>query len=60
MIKKTSLIKTLNNLPDEFLMDDLLERLLIIQKIEKAEEHSKVGKKYTETEAKDLITRWSK
>lgn len=60
MIKKARLIETLDNLPDEFLIDDLLDRLLIIQKIEKAEEQSKAGKKYSEVEAKNLVTRWSK
>ena len=60
MIKKASLIETLDNLPDEFLIDDLLDRLLIIQKIEKAEEQSKAGEVYSEAEAKNLIKIWSK
>jgi len=60
MIRKAKLIETLDNLPDEFSIDDLVERLIIIQKVEEAREQSQAGKKFSEEEAKSRIKKWSK
>ena len=60
MIRKAKLIETLDNLPDEFSIDDLVERLILIQKVEEAREQSRAGKKLSEQEAKSRIKKWSK
>ncbi len=39
MIQKKKVIETLKGLPDKFPIDDLVERLIIINKIEKAQEN---------------------
>ncbi len=60
MIKKTKLIETLGDLPEEFSIDELVDRLIIIQKVEEAQIQSKEGLKYSEQEANIMIKKWSK
>lgn len=60
MIRKTKLIETLGDLPEEFSIDELVDRLIIIQKVEEAQKQSKEGLKYSEDEAKNMIKKWSK
>ncbi len=60
MIHKAKLIETLDSLPDEFSIDDLVERLIVIQKVEEAKAQSQAGKKFSEEEAKSRIKKWSK
>lgn len=59
-MKKTQLIETLQDLPEEFSVDDLIERLVILQKIEEGREQIKFGKFYTEEEAKKKLDTWLK
>lgn len=60
MIRKTKRIEPLGDLPEEFSIDELVEWLIIIQKVEEAQNQSKLGQKYSEEEAKNLIKKWSK
>ena len=60
MISKAKLIETLDNLPENFSIDELVERLILIQKIEQAQAQSKEGKSFTEQEAKSMVKKWSK
>ncbi|WMJ72193.1 hypothetical protein RCC89_03280 [Cytophagaceae bacterium ABcell3] len=60
MIRKTKLIKTLDDLPEEFSIDELVDRLIIIQKVEEAQKQSQEGLKYSEDQAKSMIKKWSK
>jgi hypothetical protein len=59
MIQKKKLLETINNLPEEFSIDELVERLIIIQKVESAQKQSKEGKKFSESEARAKIRKWS-
>jgi hypothetical protein len=60
MIRKTKLIESLGDLPEEFSIDELVDRLIIIQKVEEAQNQSKEGLRYSEDEAKNMIKKWSK
>jgi hypothetical protein len=60
MISKTKLIETLNDLPDEFSLDELVERLIVIQKVEEAQKQTIKGQIFSEDEAKYQIKKWSK
>ncbi|MDQ3395599.1 MAG: hypothetical protein M3512_16025 [Bacteroidota bacterium] len=60
MIRKTKLIKTLDDLPEEFSIDELVERLIVIQKVEEAQKQSQEGLKFSEDHAKNMIKKWSK
>lgn len=60
MIRKTKLIETLGDLPEEFSIDELVDKLIVIQKVEEAQKQSKEGRKYSEEEAKNMIKKWSR
>ncbi len=57
-MKKTEIIESLQNLPDEFSFDELMESLLVLHKIELAQVDIKMGKFYTEEEAKQELGKW--
>lgn len=52
LIQKKNLVETINNLPEEFSLDELIDRIILIQKVEEAQQQSKNGFKYTEEEAR--------
>jgi hypothetical protein len=58
MIKKDALLRTINDLPDQFSFDDLLDRILLLQKIEIGIEQSKEGKTYTTEQAREKLKKW--
>lgn len=59
-MKKTSVISILNDLPKEFSLDELLERLLVIEKIDKGLREVKEGKTVSHSKAKKEIEKWLK
>ena len=60
MITKQRLIQTINDLPDKFSFDDLLDRIILLQKIEVGLEQSQTGQTKTTVQAKDKLSRWLK
>jgi len=44
MLTKEKLIQTIQELPDKFTLDDLLDRIVLLQKIDIGLEQSKSGK----------------
>lgn len=60
MIKKSTLLENLTDLPEEFSIDELVERLIIIQKVDVAQKQSMEGLRFTELEAINMIKKWSK
>jgi hypothetical protein len=59
-MKKTTVLNTLNDLPREFHLDELLERLIVIEKIEIGLKESKEGKTVSHENAKKMIAKWLK
>ena len=59
-MKKTTVINTLNEFPKEFALDELLEKLIIIDKIETGLKDSKEGKTVSHSDAKKAISKWLK
>ena len=59
-IRKQQIIDTINAMPeDEFTnMDELLERIMMLEKIEKAEKNIAEGKIYTTETAKQYLVKW--
>jgi hypothetical protein len=57
-MKKSIVIESINKLPDEFSIDDIIERLMIIEKIEKGRLEVRDGKINTEDEAKAKLNKW--
>ena len=57
---KLTLTQTLPDLPDEFSIDELVERLLIIDKIEKGRREYAEGKMLTSEEVHKRMEQWGK
>jgi len=58
MITKEKLIQTINDLPDSFSIDDLFDRIVLLQKIEIGLEQSKSGNIRSTQEAKIKLEKW--
>jgi len=57
-MRKTTVIESINKLPDEFSIDEIVERLIIIEKIEKGRQDVRDGKVNTEEQAKTKLSKW--
>jgi hypothetical protein len=57
---KEALIKVVNDLPDEFELEDLLDKLIFMGKVEKGIEQIKEGKVTSFEEVKKISKTWSK
>lgn len=57
-MKKQALINTIPQLPEEFTIDELLEKLIILDKIEKGEKEIKDGNVLNEDEVKYRLKKW--
>ncbi len=55
MITKDQVINSLKELPDEFSIDELMDKLILLQKIEIGLEQSNQGEVYSSQEAKDML-----
>ena len=60
MITKERLIKQINEFPDKLEIDDLIERLLFINKVEERIEQSKNDETISEEELEKEIVEWFK
>jgi predicted transcriptional regulator len=59
-MKKTTVLNALNELPKEFSLDDFLERLLVIEKIDEGLQDVKENKITPHEKVKKLVTKWQK
>jgi len=59
-MKRTNVINALNDLPKEFSLDDLLERLIVIEKIEKGLQDVKEGKTISHAKVRKEMEKWRK
>lgn len=57
-MKKAVLTETLDQLPEEFALEDLIERLILLEKIEKSRQQVREGKIYTTEEARQKLSKW--
>ncbi|WP_044240816.1 hypothetical protein [Flexithrix dorotheae] len=55
MIKKNKVLETLNQLPEEFNIEELVEKLLFIEKVEKGMKDSEEGKTMSLKEVKQKM-----
>jgi Zn-dependent alcohol dehydrogenase len=60
MLTKTILKKQLESFPENFSIDDLIERLVVIEKIEKANQQSKNGEVISEEKFEQETASWFK
>jgi hypothetical protein len=57
---KEALVKVVNDLPNEFELDELMEKLVVLAKIEKGRQQFKDGKTLPHDEVVKIIKSWSK
>ena len=60
MVTKDQVIKSLKDMPDQFSIDELMDKLILLQKIEIGLEQLKKGEVYSTQEAKEMLKQWSK
>ncbi len=60
MLTKEKLNKTINNLPDKFTIDELIDKLIFMEKIEEGLQQSDEGKVVSNEDLKIIIDKWSK
>jgi predicted transcriptional regulator len=59
-MKKAAVINLLNELPREFSFDELLDRLIVIEKIDAGLKEAKAGKTISHDEVKKSLAKWLK
>lgn len=57
-MNKTKVLEAVNSLPDEFSLEEIIERLIILEKIEKGMQQVRQGQVVTTTEAKKRLQKW--
>ena len=60
MITKTQLINTLENLPEDLTIDQLIDHLIFVEKVQKGMADSVNGRVKTKEEAKQKLSKWLK
>lgn len=60
MLDKTKLIETLDKFPERFTVDELIERIILMDKIERGNQQSEQGKTVSEGELDKEMQKWFK
>jgi hypothetical protein len=60
MLTKENVLQTINKFPNSFSLDDLIDELIFIEKVEKGLKDSAENKVNTEAEAKEKLAKWLK
>jgi hypothetical protein len=58
MITKEKLLQSINDMPDKFSIDDVLDRIVLLNKVETGLEQSQKRKTYSTEEAKENLKKW--
>jgi hypothetical protein len=58
MITKTQLINTLDKLPENLTVDQLIDHLIFIEKVQNGLEDSEKGRINSKEEAKQKLSKW--
>ena len=60
MLTKSNVIKTINRLPDKFSIDELVDKMILLDKIEKGIKDADNGKTISDEELDKKIEEWLK
>lgn len=60
MLTKTTLIQQIDSFPEQFSIDELVERLILIEKIETGNKQSENGEIISESDLNNEIDKWFK
>jgi hypothetical protein len=58
MLTKKKLIQSIESLPESFSIDEVIDRILLLQKIEVGLEQSEKGETLASVEAKKKLKKW--
>lgn len=59
MLTKEKLNKTINNLPDSFTIDELIDQLIFIERVEEGLKQSDEAMVISNEDVKKMMDRWS-
>jgi len=60
MITKTQLINSLNKLPENLTVDQVIDHIIFVEKVQKGLDDVAQGRVYTKNEARDKLKKWLK
>jgi predicted transcriptional regulator len=60
MLAKKEVIKSIKEMPEHFSVDDAIDRLIVLNKVEKARQEIKEGKGLTTGQARKKLQKWLK
>lgn len=60
MLTKEKIKKTIDSLPEEITVDEVIDKIILLDKIEQGLADVKQGKTYTTREAKQRLNKWLK
>ena len=60
MISQEQISLVLKDLPREFSIDELVDKLILVEKIEEAIKQGERGEMYSTEEARELLRQWSR
>jgi Zn-dependent alcohol dehydrogenase len=60
MLTKDKVNKTIETLPASFTIDELIDQLIFMEKVDEGYQHSESGKVISNEDVKLIIERWSK
>ena len=58
MLTKEKLLDSIKDFPSEFSIDELIERLIFVQKVENGIAQGERGETYTTGQLKDKLVKW--
>ncbi|SFE01196.1 hypothetical protein [Thermophagus xiamenensis] len=59
MLTKDIVRQSIENLPDSFTIDELIEQLIFVEKVEEGLKQSDEGKTISNDDVKSMIEKWS-
>jgi hypothetical protein len=60
MITKTQLIHTLDKMPENMTIDQVIDQLIFLEKVQKGLDDSAKGRTKTKDQAKEILHKWLK
>jgi hypothetical protein len=60
MLDKKKVLQTIKDLPETFSAEEIIERIILLQKVEIGLEQSRKGETLTTSEAKTRLKKWLK
>jgi hypothetical protein len=59
MLTKNTVRQSIDNLPDSFTIDELIEQLIFVEKVEEGVKQSDEGTTISNDDVKSMIEKWS-